>query len=79
MRRVRFTTLALGLLVSITVVPALPASAGDDDRNRCTRAKVALNAIYPNDPSGWVRAIQVSWPERRCEQPAGLAGRTVGR
>ena len=79
MRRVRYTTLALGLLVSITVVPALPASASDDDRNRCTRAKVAMNAIYPNDPSGWVRAIQVSGPEGRCEPPSGLAGRAVGR
>ena len=79
MRRVRFTTLAISLLVGITVVPALPASASDDDRNRCTRAKVALNAIYPHDPSGWVRAIQVSGPDRRCEPPSGLAGRAVGR
>ena len=79
MRRVRFTTLALGLLVSIAVVPALPASASDDDQNRCTRAKVAVNAIYPNDPSGWVRAIQVSYPDRRCEAPTGLAGRTAGQ
>jgi hypothetical protein len=79
MRRVRFTTLALGLLVSITVVPALPASASDDDRNRCTRAKVAMHPVYPDRPMDWVRTVQVSGPERRCEPSQGLAAQADGR
>jgi hypothetical protein len=80
MRRVRFTTLALGLLVSITVVPALPASASDDDRNRCTRVKVATHPVMWDRPQDWSRSIFVSGPDRRnCEPGQGLAVRAAGR
>ena len=80
MRRVRFTTLALGLLVSITVVPALPASASDDDRNRCTRVKVATHPVMWDRPQDWGRAIRVSAPDRsRCDPSTGLASRADGR
>jgi hypothetical protein len=80
MRRVRFTTLALGLLVSITVVPALPASASEDDRNRCTRVKVATHPVMWDQPEDWSRSINVSGPDhRKCEPSTGLAGRADGR
>jgi hypothetical protein len=79
MRRVRFTTLALSLMVSIAVVPALPASASDDDRNRCTRAKVAMHPVNWDRPADWGRSVRVSAPGRRCEPSAGLASRAVER
>ena len=79
MRRVRFTTLAFGLLVSVTAVPALPAAASDDDRNRCTQAKVAMYPVYSDRPTDWSRSVRVSGPERRCEPSAGVAARTLGR
>ena len=79
MRTVRFTTLALGLFVSIAVVPALPASASDNDRNRCTQVKVALQPVYSDRPTDLPRAIRVSWPERSCAPTSGLAARAVGR
>lgn len=77
MRRVlQSTTLALGLLVGITVVPALPASAGDDDQNRCTRVKVATHPVMWDRPQDWGRAIRVSGPDRsHCEVGQGLAAR----
>ena len=78
MRRVRFTTLALSLMVSIAVVPALPASASDDDRNRCTQAKVAMHQVNWDRPTDWSRSIRVSAPGR-CEPSAGLASRAVER
>jgi hypothetical protein len=80
MRRVRFTGLALGLLVSITVVPALPASANDDDRNRCTRVKVATHPVMWDRPQDWTGSIRVSGPDRRnCEPTTGLAAQEVRR
>jgi hypothetical protein len=79
MRRVRFTTLAFSLLLSIAVVPALPASASDDAMNRCTRVQVALHPVVWDRPMDWGRSIRVTGPERRCQPSAGLAARTVGQ
>ena len=80
MRTVRITTLALGLFVSIAVVPALPASASDDNWNRCTQVKVALHPVYPARPTDFPRAISVSGPEPSCKPASGgLAARAVGR
>jgi hypothetical protein len=67
MRRVKFTTSALGLLLGITLVPALPASASDDDRNRCTPVKVAIHPIRSPRPTDSVRSIRVSGPELSCD------------
>ena len=78
MRTVRFTTLALGLFVSIAVVPALPASANDDNGNRCTQVKVALQPVYPARPVDWPRALRVRGPERGCEPTSGLTARAAG-
>ena len=78
MRTVRFTTLALGLFVSIAVVPALPASANDDDRNRCTQVKVALHPVNSARPTDVPRTIRISGPERSCQPASGLAARAAG-
>ncbi len=78
MRTVRFTTLALGLFVGIAVVPALPASANDDNGNRCTQVKVALQPMYPARPADVPRVIRVSGPERSCKPTSGLAARAFG-
>ena len=78
MRRVRFTTMALGLFVSITVVPALPVSANDDELNRCTRFKVAMQPVRAERPADWGRAIRISGPRRCAPPPAGLAGGVRG-
>lgn len=65
MRKVRFTTLAISLPVSLTVVPAPQASAGDGERNRCTRLKVAAHPLMWNRPEAWSRSVRVPGPTSR--------------